>query len=172
MVNKVTQKNNKVQDGDIVGGDKFEIENVFIEREEPTVKRKKIIRKELNFDLDSDDRNTTLLKKLRDGELNETYIEHAIKTKLDSLNIFITLSKSPTGKGLLADLYSDLNSIINSNIMSMDKDDLLKSKIGEIRSEFEKLRYKFQNLIEIDDSILFGLLFIATSNCAIRWKIK
>lgn len=166
--NIVTIKGVEMGDGDIVGRDK--IQHITMVKEE--FRQKKIIRNNNGINLSQDSSNTILIDKLKDGNLNQSYIDFAIQNKLDALELFIELLKSEEGKNIITDIYNNLITLVNNITLPLDSGDLLKNKSDEIKNEVEKIKFRYQNIIELDDAMIFGLLFIATSNCAIRWKLK
>lgn len=127
--------------------------------------------------LDSSDINdnddTVLIRKLNDGKCNAVFIRNAKVCKLDALGRVITFSKTEKGKEVINDIYFNLVSIINTRYISqMNDGDCLKTQLKEIMDEFTPLVLKYKALINIDEAFINGLLFIATSNCAINWRIQ
>lgn len=167
MVNKINQSNSTVV-GDQVAGDK--ITNVVICRD--VAKASLPIRENLGFDIECDKDNTTLMKKLRDGKAIGLKA-NAIKWKIQTLGLLLKLCESEDGKKKVADIYDNLIALIESKfIADMNDGDLLKEHMNNIYEEFKQLVIKYEDLIKIDEAFLYGLLYIATSNCAIRWKVE
>jgi hypothetical protein len=168
--NDIIQKNIKAA-RDFTGRDKIEIQNLIIKKE-VLVKPTRPLRKEMGFDLKADSEDTTLLRKLKDGEVNPFMRSKAIKKKLDTLKILIEMCKSESGRGIVADIYESLVTMIeNKYLMKMDEGDLLKVSMEEIHDNFNAIISKYEEIIDLDESLLTGLLYIATSNCALKWKV-
>lgn len=164
---KVEQKNN-VAYGDIVGGDKI----TQVMEAEAIAKASTPLRQDTEFNLEIDGDNTTLLKKLSDGKLNSDFKTGAVQSKLNAMRVILTMGGSRTGKKYLADIYANLLSVIRTKyIVTMDDEDLLKVSLPQIREEFVPLAKKYADVFEIDEAFIEGLLYIATSNCALKWKI-
>lgn len=125
------------------------------------------------FKYQCDDDNTVLIQKLKDGKVNTLVIEHAIISKVNSINIIIKLIKKEDGRKIIKDIYENLISLIyNRYIIDMADNDLLKIKKKDIFKDFSKIANKYKELVPIDEAFLDGLLYIATSNCAIRWVVE
>lgn len=165
MENSVEQTHNTVS-GDLVGRDKYIIQTVM------TSKARSAIRLEEDFFINSDEDNSTLLRKLKDGKTNGMTRTRAITSKLSAMKIIFQLNKSEEGKRILADIYENLLTCVSKVTMPMDDGELLKHKSDDIFSYFPALVSRYEDIIEIDEAFLEGLLYIATSNCAIRWKVE
>lgn len=165
LENSVEQSHNTVS-GDLVGRDKLIIQTVM------TAKAKSAIRFEEDFFINSDEDNSTLLRKLNDGKMNGFTKTRAITSKLNSLKIIFQLNRSEEGKRILADIYENLLTCVSKVTMPMEDGELLKYKSEDIFSQFPSLISRYEDIIEIDEAFLEGLLYIATSNCAIRWKVE
>lgn len=163
----ISQSNNVVYNGDIVGGDKI----VMIKKDMPQARAG--IRESLGFEPECDSKNTTLKRKLRDGRLNKNFIDDAVEKKLQTISLLLKFRKSEEGKKVIADVYANLMTILFAKYISaMEDNDLLKTKMGQIVEEFSLLVHKYNSLINIDEAFLYGLLFVATSNCALKWKVE
>jgi hypothetical protein len=165
LENSVRQTRNTVS-GDLVGRDKIVIQTVM------TSKAKSAIRLGEDFFIASDENNSTLLKKLKDGKTNGFTRTRAITSKLSALKIIFQLNKSEEGKRILADIYENLLTCVSKVTMPMEDGELLKHKSDDIFSQFPALISRYEDIIEIDEAFLEGLLYIATSNCAIRWRVE
>lgn len=120
-----------------------------------------------------DDKNTVLIGKLRDGGFNINFIKHAALMKLDSLKIIISYSKTENGKRILNDIYGTLLSIINLKYISqLNEGESLRTDISSFLEDFTHIAKKYADQITIDEAFLEGLLYIATSRCALRWKME
>ncbi|MEC2342634.1 hypothetical protein P9H28_00770 [Paenibacillus barengoltzii] len=164
MSGNLEQHNNKVG-GDIVGRDKV----IINQTNEP--KANKPIRQDQMFDLEVDGDNSTLLRKLTVGKMNGQMKMRAITSKLNALKIIFELNKSEQGKQVLSDVYENLLTAISKVVMPLDDGDLLKYKSEDIFNQFPRIISRFENIMDIDEAFLEGLLYLATSNCAIRWKV-
>ncbi|SEL85378.1 hypothetical protein [Paenibacillus sp. OK003] len=163
--NSIEQSHNTVS-GDIVGRDKITIQTIT------SSKARRAIRLEEDFFIVSDEDNSTLFRKLHDGKTNGLTKARAVTSKLNSLKIIFQLKKSEEGKRLLADIYENLLTCVSKVTLPMEDGDLLKYKSEDIFSQFPSLISRYEDIIEIDEAFLEGLLYIATSNCAIRWKVE
>lgn len=122
---------------------------------------------------DQDIENTVLISKLKTGGFNVVFRNHATKKKLDALNIVINYSKKENGKAILNDIYQNLITIINVKYISKLADgESLQSSVTEFVEDFSEIAEKYKQYIEIDEAFLEGLLYIATSRCAINWKME
>ncbi|PWW30559.1 hypothetical protein DFO73_103453 [Cytobacillus oceanisediminis] len=164
----VNQSNNDVG-GDIVGRDKITIVEIKKEISKPTSP----LRSELNFEINGDENNSTLLRKLKDGEVNPFLRRKASQRKLETLKILLDMCKTDSGRKIVADIYENLTAMIeNKYLMHMDEGELLKTNMDQIHEDFSEVISKYEHLVVIDESFLTGLLYIATSNCAIMWKLE
>lgn len=162
---RVDQSNSIVW-GDQVAGDKITFELV----KELATASVEPIRSPMDLDIDDDSKSTVLLKKLKDGKCNLSFIQHAIRSKINSLTIVIRYSDTSTGKQILSDVYSNLISIINLKYISqLNEGESLIIRLGDVLSDLSSLCTKYKGQINIDEAFLEGLLYIATSKCAIRW---
>lgn len=165
MDKKIVQKGNKAG-GDIVAGDKIVIRKQITQAKET-------LREELNFDPQADAEHTVLSKKLKDGQINQQVQRQAVAAKLKTLKLLLRICKTGEGKRISSDIYENLvAAVTHKYAIQLADGELLKTKIQEIYQEFSDLVARYQKLIPIDDAFLVGLLYIATSNCAIRWKME
>jgi len=120
-----------------------------------------------------DPENTILIKKLKNGGFNITFRNNATRKKLDALSIIIDYSKKQQGKQILNDIYETLLTVINMKYISQLADgESLKSSIYDILTELSSITNKYKDQINIDEAFLEGLLYIATSRCALKWKME
>lgn len=163
---RIIQKGNKVQNGNIIG--KQEIIQMYPD----AVPAQGPIREKLSFNPKLDGKNTTLTKKLTDGKTNTHFQQSAKKHKTDTLKLLLDYCQTDEGRRIIEDMYQNLTAIIQAKFISQkDEGELLKSDLKEIYNEFSPLVAKYKDEIEVDEAFFYGLLFIATSNCAIKWKI-
>lgn len=121
----------------------------------------------------SDVDNTVLIQKLTNGGFNITFRNNATRKKLDSLKIIIDYSKKQSGKAILNDIFETLLTIINMKYISQLSDgESLRSSLTEIMNELSSIAKKYEDQITIDEAFLEGLLYIATSRCAIKWRME
>lgn len=122
-----------------------------------------------NSDID----NTVLIHKLKNGGFNITFRNNATRKKLDTLNIIIDYSKKQSGKAILNDIYETLLTVINIKYISRLSDgESLRSSLSDMLDELSSVAKKYEDQITIDESFLEGLLYIATSRCALKWKME
>ena len=121
----------------------------------------------------SDADNTVLIQKLKNGGFNVTFLNSATRKKLDTLRIIIEYSKKQSGKAILNDIYETLLTVINMKYISQLSDgESLRSSLSDILSELAVVTKKYEGQITVDESFLEGLLYIATSRCALKWKME
>lgn len=117
--------------------------------------------------------NTILIKKLKNGGFNIEFRNNATRKKLDTLMIVLEYTKKQTGKDILNDIYENLLTIINFKYISqLSEGESLKSSVSDILEELSFVSEKYKSQINIDESFLEGLLYIATSRCALKWKVE
>ena len=172
MADKIIQKDNSIGNGDIIGRDKITINSLIVKKD--TVSKPAVpIRKDLTFDPECDPDNTTLSTKLKDGKTNLSFQIQAKRAKSNTLKLLLDICQSETGSKFIVDVYENLIASITANFLSsMDGDDLLKDRANELFASLKDISEKYNGVVPIDDAFLWGLLFIATSNCALRWKIE
>ena len=121
----------------------------------------------------NDVENTVLISKLINGGFNVIFRNNATRKKLDALKIIIDYSKKQTGKQILNDIYENLLTVINLKYISRLEDgESLRSSISDILSELSAITSKYKEQLNIDEAFLEGLLYIATSRCALKWKME
>ena len=54
----------------------------------------------------------------------------------------------------------------------MNKGETLRTSFKEIFNDLSDVVNKYKDLVAIDEAFLEGLLYVATSNCALRWLIE
>lgn len=122
------------------------------------------------IDIDADDTNTVLIKKLKDGGFNSIARKNAKIQKLRTVSVILTINKNENGKKILADIYCNLLSVINTKyIVFLNEGESLRTSFKEILNDLSDIVNKYKNLLVIDEAFLEGLLYLATSNCALRW---
>ena len=120
-----------------------------------------------------DDKDTVLISKLTNGGFNVLFRNNATRKKLDALNIIIDYSKKQTGKEILNDIYENLLTVINLKYISQLEDgESLKSSTNAILEELSAITDKYKDQLNIDEAFLEGLLYIATSRCALKWRME
>ncbi|TGM41705.1 hypothetical protein EHQ92_18070 [Leptospira biflexa] len=167
---EVNQSNNEVTGGDIVGRDKI-TKNFIIEKPIKFGPYPKSIRTYLSFDPVNDKKNTTLKKKLKDGNVSDLMIQAAVYRKINTLSVLIEYIKSEVGKRVIEDIYQNLQSLVNSRYLSESKNHKFKkTNLKALYSDFAALVEKFSDKLPVDEAFMEGMLYIATSNCAIFWE--
>lgn len=169
MATKIDQSNSSVR-GDQVAGDK-NIINIEITKElAPAIDPIRIYG---TGTIDADTDNTILLRKLKDGEFNKNSIDMAIRCKAEYLKTQIEYNKTEEGRGFLKDMQQNLLTIINTKYISQMKEgETLKTSLTDIADEFTRVVNKYRDVIHIDESFVEGMLYMATSECALNWKIE
>lgn len=173
---KINQTGNQVDSGDIIAGNKNEhngdIYNFVTEQELKLSEYTGPMRDSLPFDPAKDGKNTTLKKKMNDGDLPSQFIDHAIKTKIQTLGLLLEFIQTEAGKKIIADLYSNLESIIHNKYLSQTKNyKLNQSTLKDLFKEYTVLANKYtRSSNPVDEAFVEGMLYIATSNCALYWE--
>ena len=176
MLEDVNQSKSTVY-GDQVAGDKTTIHQ--------TVEVKKELAPAINIienanvslddfiDIHADDNNTVLIKKLKDGGFNSVARNNAKIQKLRTVSTIFTMEKNENGKKILTDIYCNLISVINTKyIVSLNEGETLRTSFKEIFNDLSDVVNKYKGLVAIDEAFLEGLLYVATSNCALRCLIE
>lgn len=158
--------------GDVVAGNKNVFENceVHIEREKNHIS----LRNSFEF-LDNEDKDNTILKrKLNDGELNSSFINKAIEKKIKTLSLILQIKKMDIGKGYLNDMYENLVTLFDTKYLhKLENGDLLKEvEQFALYEDLQKIKKDYEDRIPVDEAFIEGLLYVATSNCAIKWRIE
>lgn len=168
MLNGVQQSGSQVG-GDQIGGNKT-INNYNLEITKDLSPAVDPIRK---YREDKDPDNTVLTRKLRDGGFNKTSVNHAIKSKAKYLQLQIEHSKTHTGRSFFEDAKTNLVTMINGKyICKMNEGESLKTKMDDMVGTFAVIVHKYDEVIPIDEAMVEGMLYVATSECAVNWKIE
>lgn len=172
---RINQSKSEVH-GDQIAGNQYNVSVMAIKKE--LAEAKEPIR---NGKLDLSDfapnnidgNNTILITKLKDGGFNSTFREHAKIQKLQTLSIVFDMCKTESGKRILNDIDANLMTVINMKYISeLDQGETLKTNMSSILADLSDIVTKYQNIIKIDEAFLEGLLYIATSRCALKWKME
>ena len=168
MNDKVNQSKSTVY-GDQIAGDKIDVHMQIVKELAPAIAPIRKYADENN----NDPENTILIRKLTDGKLNRNTIEHAIKSKASYYKIAIEFKKTAEGKGILKDIEENLVMLINNKYISqMDEGDVLKTSLSKIVDDFSIIVNKYKGIMTIDEAFVEGLLYVATSECAINWMVE
>lgn len=125
------------------------------------------------ININADDNDTILIKKLKDGGFNSVARNNAKMQKLRTVSAIFTMVKEESGKKILVDIYCNLISVINTKYIAFLSDgETLRTSFKEIANDLSDVVNKYKDLISIDEAFLEGLLYVATSNCALRWLIE
>lgn len=128
-------------------------------------------RLDAELEINNDNESTVLTTKMRDGEFDSISILNAKDAKIHALGIIRTLKSTETGRKTLNKVYSEVKMTIMNNIyMKKNYGDLLKTDMSIINDEMKKIIENYDDKPCIDLKFLMGLIYIATSNCAMRWK--
>ncbi len=155
--------------GDFIGRDKYDIQvNIGKDREHIS------LRNTIDLFENSDNNNTILKRKLTDGELNDFFISKAIEKKIKTLALILQIKKIDSGKGYLNDMYENLITLFDTKYLGkLENGDLLKDADKfALYEDLQKLKSDFEKQIPIDEAFFEGLLYVATSNCAIKWRVE
>ena len=57
-------------------------------------------------------------------------------------------------------------------ISQLSDGESLRSSLSDMLSELSIVTKKYEGQITVDESFLEGLLYIATSRCALKWKME
>lgn len=165
----ISQSNNEVNEGDIVGRDK--VTNFIIRDQIKLAPYMQSIRSHLSFDPSSDKKNTTLKKKLKAGKVPDQMIENAIQRKVNTLSILLSYIKSEVGKSIVEDIYQNLQSLVNTRYLAATANHKLKrTDLNSLYVDFAALVEKYSGKLAVDEAFMEGMLYIATSNCALYWE--
>ena len=86
--------------------------------------------------------------------------------------LVISMAKTEEGKAIVNDIYSNLLTVINMRyIANMNDGDTLKTSVSSILFDLASIVNKYSEIVDIDESFLEGLLYVATSRCALKWRI-
>lgn len=160
---------------DQVGRDKYELKIVEVEKN-LAIAKSPIRITELTLadfaDANVDENNTVLITKLKDGGFNANFRNNAKLKKAQAMALVISIAKTEEGKAIVKDIYSNLLTVINMRyIANMNDGDTLKTSVSSILFDLASIVNKYSEIIDIDESFLEGLLYIATSRCALKWRI-
>ena len=124
---------------------------------------------ELEINIDSE--STVLTRKMKSGEFDNVSIINAKSAKIYALKVIKTLKTTAAGRIFLNKLYEEIKTVIlNKYYMNKNKGDLLKFDLPEINQELQGIVERHRDKQCVDIRFVMGLLYIATSNCAMRWK--
>lgn len=124
---------------------------------------------ELEINVDSE--STVLTRKMKSGEFDNVSIINAKSAKIYALRVIKTLKTTAAGRIFLNQLYEEIKTVILSKYyMNKNEGDLLKFDLPEINQEMQSIVERHQDKQCVDIRFVMGLLYIATSNCAMRWK--
>lgn len=164
--------------GDQVARDKITNNKIVLEVKKELASAKQIITEldlQLNnfVNIDVDDDNTILIQKLRRGGFNSIARRNAKLQKIRTISVIVSMTKTENGKRILGDIYFNLMSIINTKyIVHMNEGETLKTSFDTILLDLSNVVNKYSSIISIDEAFLEGLLYVATSNCALQWLVE
>ena len=74
-------------------------------------------------------------------------------------------------RNFLNQIYGEIKTIILSKFyMNKSNGELIKMDLPNINEEMQKIADKYSDKSCVDLQFLMGLIYIATSNCAMKWK--
>ncbi len=128
-----------------------------------------ILQDELEINIDSD--STVLTRKMTQGEFDSTSIINAKAAKVHALKVINTLKTTAVGRAFLNEIYDEIKAIIISKYYMCKSDgELIKHDLPNINEEMKAIVKKHADKQCVDLQFLMGLVYIATSNCAMKWK--
>lgn len=128
-----------------------------------------VLDEELAINSDSD--STVLTKKMKNGEFDNVSIINAKMSKVHALKIIKQLKITANGRAFLNQIYNEIkNVILNKYYMNKTEGELIKFELPNINDEMQKIADKYGDKACADVQFLMGLIYIATSNCAMKWK--
>lgn len=173
MPRQTISGNNNIQAGRDIAIEKADIIMIKNELSAATQPIRSNLIDDVPLSENSDADNTVLIYKLKNGGFNITFRNNATRKKLDTLTLIIDYSKKQSGKAILNDIYETLLTVINMKYISQLSDgQSLRSSLTDILDELSTVSKKYENQITIDESFLEGFLYIATSRCALKWKME
>lgn len=124
---------------------------------------------ELEINIDSE--STVLTRKMRDGEFDNLSIVNAKNAKIHALKVIKTLKTTASGRAFLNQIYAKIKTVIlNKYYMNKSCGALIKFDLPNINDEMQEIADLYSDKACIDVQFLMGLIYIATSNCAMKWK--
>lgn len=128
-----------------------------------------ILSEELEINKDSE--STVLTRKMKDGEFDAVSIINAKSAKIHALKVIKTLKTTESGRMFLNHIYEEVKTVIlNKFYMNKTEGSLIKYELPNINDEMLKILDKNKDKSCVEIRFLMGLIYIATSNCALRWK--
>ena len=124
---------------------------------------------ELEINVDSE--STVLTRKMEDGEFDNFSIINAKNAKMHALKIIKKLKTTESGRTFLNQIYSEIKTVILSKYyMNKTEGALIKFEMPNINEEMRQIAAHHLDKGCVDLQFLMGLIYIATSNCAMKWK--
>jgi len=124
---------------------------------------------ELEINKDSD--YTVLTKKLKDGDFDDVSIINAKDAKIYAVNIVNNLKTTESGRLFLNEIYNEVKTtILNKYYINKRKGDLVRFESSQIIDDLNNIVNKYKDKHCVNIKFVMGLLYIATSNCAMKWR--
>lgn len=175
MIGGVNQSSSSVG-RDQIGGNQYNLNCIDVEKELAVAKnpiRTTEITLENFIENEVDEDNTILITKLTTGGFNSFFKHNAKVKKMQTMSLIISMAKTEKGKAVLWDIYSTLLTVISMKyIANLDEGDTLKTSMSLILMDLSDIVNKYNEIIDIDEAFLEGLLYVATSRCALKWKME
>lgn len=128
-----------------------------------------VLSNELEIAIDKD--STVLTRKMQAGEFDNVSIINAKTAKMHALKVIKTVKTTSNGRSFLNQIYEEVkNIILNKYYVNKTTGELIKYDMPNINDEMNKLVDKYKDKACVNLQFLMGLIYIATSNCALRWK--
>ena len=126
---------------------------------------------DLELEINKDSDYTVLTKKLKDGEFDDVSIFNAKDAKIYALSIIKKLKVTESGRSFLNDIYNEVKmTILNKYYFNKTEGALVRLESSRIMDDLNKIVDKYNDRCRVNIKFVMGLLFIATSNCAMKWK--
>lgn len=124
---------------------------------------------ELEINIDSE--STVLTRKMIAGEFDNISIINAKSAKIHALKVIKILKTTASGRTFLNQIYAKIKTVIlNKYYMNKTSGALIKFDLPNINDEMQKIAQLYSDKACVDVQFLMGLIYIATSNCAMKWK--
>ncbi len=123
------------------------------------------------LEINKDSESTVLTRKMKDGEFDTLSIINAKGSKIHALKVIKTLKTTESGRIFLNKIYDEVKTVIlNKFYMNKTEGSLIKNDLPNINDEIIKILGNNKDKACVNVSFLMGLIYIATSNCAMKWK--
>lgn len=123
------------------------------------------------LEINKDSESTVLTRKMKEGEFDTLSIINAKSAKVHALKVIRALKTTESGRMFLNKTYDEVKTVILDKFyMNKAEGSLIKHDLPNIDDEMQKILEKNKDKSCVDIRFLMGLIYIATSNCAMKWK--